>query len=410
MFLISCVFCNSRSIRKPKSEGVFYLTLSEKCVGEDRATLWKKNTINTGIKSQDGVLTDEIRKKLSRMTRLLYCVIENFDLTGDAFERIDIITKFKLALRNDESMSEIIQRSQTKFPLRSDLVSVGNELKREFQFIHTINYDNIEVKDSLYGFLIQKCKDFKNDGKEATARAYISTAKSIGRFTEGKPINLSFINKEFIIGYSDWLKENGVSDSTQSFYLRTLRSALNYATKERGIDIEENLFNGLNTKIYKASKEGNMPKMTHELLKKISTLNLKNDKETELVRDMFMFGFYCHGLELSDLLNLKKENIIDSKLVFSRRKRGKTIEIQLDKSALDILKRYKDSSDGYLFPIMDRYQGFLYHSIFERVRQSMCKIRDMVGCQSLSFSSNILAWHQIVSQLDLSAVLLGRLG
>lgn len=410
MFLISLLFRKLKRTKSTEDKGVFYLTLSEKCIEEDGSTTWKRNNINTGFKSSDGVLTEGIRIEINRMVRMLYSIIEKLDATGEPYGRKDVITKFNLALHNDASMQDIIKKAKTNFPLRSDLVNVGNELKRDFEKIYTVSpLEEIE-SDELDKFLQKKIIDFKNVGQLATARSYTSTASSLRKFAGGRPVRLSQINRLFLEEYSNWLKGNGVSDSTQSFYLRTLRSALNYATEEIGLSFEENLFEGLNTKIYKAVKEKGETEINRELIREISTLNLKSDKETDLVRDMFMFGFYCQGLELSDILNLKKDNFIDGKLIFSRRKKGRTIEIQLDKLAIDILDKYKESTKEYLFPIMEIYQGFFYHSIFERVRKSMNKIKAMVKCQSLSFSSNITAWERIVSHIDMSALLLGKLG
>lgn len=119
-----------------------------------------------------------------------------------------------------------------------------------------------------------------------------------------------------------------------------------------------------------------------------------------------MFGFYCHGMELSDILNLKKSNVKEQTLFFKRRQKGKLVKIPLEKAAQDIIKKYDSSSDTYLFPLIETYQGLLYYSISERVRKGMKKIGERVGRPTLSFGSNIKAWQQIVSQLDLSSILL----
>lgn len=411
MFLISCIFRKRRSVRKPDMAGGFYVTLSERCALEDGSFVWQRNDVNTGIASADGEITDEIRLELNKYVRLIYCIIEHLDASGQPFTRVDVIECLKLALRNGPSMQEIIRCAETDFPLRADLVSLGNEFKRDFRFIYSSPTSQPKADcDTLTGFLLYKSIEFKNEGKNATARSYANTACSLEKFNNGNLVRLSHIDKEYIVRYSSWLKENGVADSTQSFYLRTLRSALNYASEEQGVVFEPNLFDGLNTKIYRAAKPASATGINRELIQKITNANFHDDKETELVRDMFMFSFYCHGMELSDVINLKKENLRNGQLVFSRRQKGMKKEILLDKAATNILDKYNASTTLYLFPIMEAHQGLLYYSISERVRKSMKRIGEKVGHPTLSFNTNIQAWQQVVSQLDLSSIVLGKLG
>lgn len=384
---------------------MFYLTLAEKHTRDDGSSLWRRNYFNTGVKSRNGEITDSIRNEFIRMVRMLYCIIERMKSSEVAFERSEALAKLKLALNNDESMKEIINKAESDFPLRSDIIHIGNELKRDFQFLHTVYPSETVDEESIYGYLLQKSNHFMNAGKTATARSYRSTANSLKVFSNDKPVTLSQVTRTFLESYAAWLKNNGVSDSTQSFYLRTLRSALNYAVEEKRIVQEDNLFNGLNTKIYKGSNIAPSSRITPKILNNISSLDLSDDKETELVRDMYMFGFHCHGIELSDMLYLKKQDLIDGKLVFNRRKKGSLIEIPVDNSAYRILEKYKDSSNEYLFPLLETYKGYQYPSIRERVRQKMSKISKLAGCEALPFSSNITAWRQIISRINLSELL-----
>lgn len=39
-------------------------------------------------------------------------------------------------------------------------------------------------------------------------------------------------------------------------------------------------------------------------IRKISEIDLSWDANIALARDLFMFGFYCRGMELSDIINL----------------------------------------------------------------------------------------------------------
>lgn len=406
MFLISYIFRKSRSAKNPEKAGMFCLSLTEHLPEPDGKNTYKNTTIITGLQSPDGEITPDIRHQLIRLIRVTYCIIENLDAKGKPYNLIDVMKPLRLAINNDTSMSKILLRADEKFPLRADLVSVGKEFKNDFQFIYSqsLSVNDIDT-NSVAGFLLKKSADFRTINKLATSRSFAYTSNNIDKFNNGEDVKLSQVDKAYLYRYSNWLKQTGVSDSTQSFYLRILRTALNYAAEEKGLTIEPNLFEGLNTKIYKASKTEDIAGIDRELMSKISNTSF-HDRETELVKDMFMFGFYCHGMELSDILNLKKSNVKEQTLIFKRRQKGKLVKIPLEKAAQDIIKKYDSSSETYLFPLIETYQGLLYYSISERVRKSMKKIGDRVGRPSLSFGSNIKAWQQIVSQLDLSSILL----
>lgn len=410
MVSIYYIFRKSRSAKKPDKAGMFCLKLTECIIDTNGKSIHRSANIITGIKSQTGEITPDIRQQLDRLIRVTYCIIENLDSESESFNLMDVMKQLRLAIDNDSSMSKILQKADTEFPLRGDLVSIGKEFKNDFQIIHSHPLSHCDIdSNSVVGFLLKKSADFKNSNQIATSRSFAYTSNSLDKFNNGDVVKLFQVDKAYLLRYSNWLKETGVANSTQSFYLRTLRSALNYASEEKGMTYEPYLFEGLNTKIYKARRPKDDAGIDQELIRKIVNTFL-NDSETELVKDMFMFGFYCHGMELSDVINLKKENLRNKVLIFNRRQKGTIKKILLDQAAIDIIKKYRNTSESYLFPLKEIFQGLLYYSISDRVRKCMKKIGEKVGYPTLSFSSNILAWQQIVSQLDLSSFLLQQHG
>jgi len=73
--------------------------------------------------------------------------------------------------------------------------------------------------------------------------------------------------------------------------------------------------------------------------------------------DLFLFSYYCRGINLKDICYLKKNNIEDGKLIYFRqktirKKAPKPIVIQLLPKALQIVE--KQVSELYLFPIFNK--------------------------------------------------------
>lgn len=285
------------------------------------------------------------------------------------------------------------------------MVNVGDDLKRYFRFNYIANEPD---ENFLVGYLESKAFQFKNEGKVAIYRSYISTKNSIARFVGKSCVKLSEVNRRFIEEYAQWLTNNGVSESTQSFYLRTLRSALNYASKSGLISIPDNLFEGLNTKAQIPSKRNNDSGIDNVMIQKIATIDLRDNPEAELTRDMYMFSFYCHGMELVDVLNLKKDDIKNGTLEFMRRQIGTLRKINLDKGALDIINKYASVTDSYLFPPMEKYLRSQHFTVAEKIRSNIKIIGKQVGHPELTFSSNISAWQKIMSQINLSDILFGH--
>ena len=119
-----------------------------------------------------------------------------------------------------------------------------------------------------------------------------------------------------------------------------------------------------------------------------------------------MFAFFCHGMELVDVLNLKKSDVVSGTLVFQRRQKGATIKVNLDKEAVAIIDRYNSVTENYLFPPMEKYLRSQHFTVAEKIRSNIKIIGQQVGYPELTFSSNISAWEQLLSQLNISELLL----
>lgn len=139
-----------------------------------------------------------------------------------------------------------------------------------------------------------KALQFKNEGKIAVYRSYISTKNSVARFLGTSKLKLNEIDRGFVEGYTQWLTNTGVSENSQSFYLMTLRSALNHASLSELVSIPDNLFEGLNTKVLIPSKRKNGSGIDNDIIKKIAS-DLSSNPETELARDTYMFAFSVMG-------------------------------------------------------------------------------------------------------------------
>lgn len=387
-------------MKRPDKPGRIVFRIAQK-TGNDSE--WSVRAVSSDILGDKDTVVASNRDEIIRNIRVIYSIIENRAKQSELCNVDEVADDFRVALKGDARMRTVIDKAEQDFPLRADLVSVGNEYKRDFRFVYP---DGKKKYEYLLEFIDIMSKQAKNDGKQSRARSFRSTHVSLSKFLYNSDIDIKTIDKSFIIRYSSWLKETGVTDSTQSFYLRTLRSILNRAKNDGLIDAPEDLFSGLNTRVIFSNPIAYRETLSRDIINRISSINLVDNHEAEIVRDMFMFGFYCRGMELVDVLNLTKKNIHGDMLVYNRRGKGHQRTIQLDKPAKDIVDKYWWSINQYLFPLKETYMGQKQYSITDRVRRHIKEIGGAVGYSNLKFSMNISTWQHLISQVSTSEILL----
>lgn len=72
-----------------------------------------------------------------------------------------------------------------------------------------------------------------------------------------------------------------------------------------------------------------------------------NDFYKQFAVDLFAFGYFMGGINFVDIAYLKTDNIVDGRLIYTRRKTHKLIRLPLQPKAQKIIERYRQ--DGALF-------------------------------------------------------------
>lgn len=402
MFSITAQFRSSRSKRDTEKEGAVFYRFS----GRPEENGKRPNReVNSHIRATDSSVLETERETILSQLRLFYCVIERRENSKEPYNIDDAVEDFRKALSGDASMREAVAKSQTDFPLRNDIVAVGREFKGDFKFVFPKKTDI--SAGSLYGYIFNLSQSLKNEKRPSQAKNFASLLANLKLFAEGKDIYFYEINKEFINRYADWLKHLNISDSTESFYLRNFRTVLNKAHDDGLIGPTSGWFQDVNTSIGPSNKISD-GKLNRDLMLKIESLDLSGNKNDALVRDMFMFGFYCGGMELIDLANLEYSNVKDGALIYRRRLKGLERKVMLGEQALKIIKRYKGESNNYLFPLLSKSEYALFSSVRSYVFQSLKAIGRAVNYPRLSFNMNITAYNYLLSKVNIPELLLRR--
>lgn len=400
MFLISVRFRAARSKKNGAKPGVVFYKITGKPSFADVPKL--ERNVNSDIRGLDSGVMQTEKAVITSHIRLLYCIIERREKAGIAFTTDDVTADFRKALAGEESMAGILAEAKTDFPIKRDIVNVSRWYKGDFDFV----YEEREIgdKDSVAEYISNLSRHLKNEKRNSQSHHFLSLLSSLLCFVNDRDLRFSRIDRGFIHDYAAWLKQTGITGSTQSFYLRTLRTILNKAQKDGHIEVSPDWFMAVNTRIYKSSDLKDVP-FSRDALRRIEKLDLTSNGPLGLVRDMFMFGFYCGGLELIDVANLTNTNIKDGVLTFRRRLKGHSNNVLLGPSARKILSRYSDGGE-YLFPLLDRFRGVLFNTVRNYVAKGMKDIGQLIGFPKITFGMNVLAYKSLVSSTNISELLL----
>lgn len=407
MYLISLKIQAARSQQNPDKPGKIYLKIIERIPLNDGSVRSLYRTVNTGIPMPVDMRIKDVRDELIPYIYTTYLVIDGFLKSGSVFTIDDVCEQLRAVIASEELKTQV----SNGFVWDSEVATLNKELIPLFRYKkklrrQVVSKESDSETGSLLGFLYTMSQKMLSEERESTSNSYISTRQSLKRFLGDIDISLSDIDHKFIEEYAEWLKETGVADSTQSFYLRTLRTGINYAAKEGLVNPAKDLFRNVNTKVRFDKIDKNPSHLSRETLLKIANMDLSKSGKLDIARDMFMFGFYCHGMELTDIIDLRTENIRENELTYQRRGTGKEINIRLDPQAVMILKKYENRQLDFLFPLKTSPSMKLDRSLKYQVATWLDTVGKMVGLESLTFKMNISTWNYLMSQANISSVLL----
>ena len=263
---------------------------------------------------------------------------------------------------------------------------------------------NKKTSESLFTFMNLLIALLLKNGQLRTMQHYKATLNSYMRFRDGKDITFKEINAEEMQSYEAYLKNVAkVCANTSSFYLRILRATYNKAVEKGLIPAQQqNPFKNVYTGIAKTKKRA-IPTASVSQIKHLNTVNDAHDtnkltSKQELARDAFLMSFYLRGISFIDLAHLRKSDLKDGFISYTRSKTGQRISIRLEKDMQDMVDKYQAEtfSSPYLFPflvsdtnrknctIQDKRQDELrlYHNAESRIAYHLKKLGAKIGIQS----------------------------
>ena len=273
---------------------------------------------------------------------------------GSTFTATEVV-KMNRELRKMRNQIDIrirqLERTREEFTVEDILTqNAFGTGKSQFYLLRYINAQ-IERKQELK--------------KVGMAAAYKSTRSSLAKFIGCPDVRMSEVDLAFVRRYEDFLYSNGASGNTVSYYLRNLRSLYNQAVADGYHPRGEYPFAKAQTRPAKTVKRA----LSRTDMQNLADLNLENEPELEFTRDLYLFSFYAQGMAFVDIVLLKKTDICNGVLTYSRHKSKQLIRIVVTPQMQGVIDKYNTENE-YLFPIISGE----YASGYQKYRLALGRI------------------------------------
>nr|WP_319572021.1 site-specific integrase [uncultured Draconibacterium sp.] len=272
----------------------------------------------------------------------------------DREELENLITAKKDEYRKTVLELNITQKDYTVETLK-DKISKPKTIKTVDQVFLEYIYDLYKSKRMRYA---ESCKLVYN---------------SLIRFNKHLNIYFSEIDPNWLRKYEKWLQAQGLAVNTIGIRFRTLRTIYNYAITEKHVSSEHYPFKAFRvSKFQQATAKRSLTKTN---IDKVINFKTSNQRK-QLAIDIFTFSYLMAGINFVDIANLTSETIFDTRLIYTRKKTGKLIKIPLHAKAVELIEKYYNPENNYLFPIL-----FNYHQTDQQKANRIHKVITKVNKQ-----------------------------
>ena len=222
---------------------------------------------------------------------------------------------------------------------------------------------------SFLDYARERTKDIFNEGGIRNWKKYNGFCNKLDDFLkEKKAKDLTFaeLSPTLLSKFKSYLHtlhnvrepDKMLHPNTMALNLRIFKTIVNKAITEGLIKPEKNPFLSFENKLIKTSKE----KLTDEELERIKNLELAEGSRIWDARNLFLFSFYCAGIRIGDLLQLRWLNTTpEGRLIYYMGKNHKKRDLILIQPAKKILQQYwKEGakSTDYIFPLLNNNEPF----------------------------------------------------
>ena len=260
--------------------------------------------------------------------------------------------KPKLNCPNKEYIETLIANKTKEF--NEKVIEFKSEDK-EFTARTLIEKVSKPTKKKTVGeFFLEQIEQLQIAKRTGYAKSHYHVYNSLMKFNGHLDIYFSDIDILWLKKYEEWQRANGDAENSIGIRFRTLRVVYNHAIEENLVKEEYYPFRKFKiSRLHEVTAKRAIVK--EEVMQIINYNYTGKDLYIHLAIDLFSFSYFMGGINFIDMAYLTHENIIDSRLIYRRKKTRKLIKLPLLPKASEIIDKYKTEGSPFLFPILSTF-------------------------------------------------------
>ena len=270
-----------------------------------------------------------------------------------------------------------------KVKVYTDKVIEFKSQEKEFTATSLMEKVNKPVKrKTVQEVFNQYIQELESANRLRYADMYKCTMHSLIKFNKHLDISFSDMNTIWLKRYEVWLQSQGLAINTLGTRFRHLRVIYNFAIEEKIVKSEYYPFNSF--KVSKLSQTTAKRSIQKDEI--LSVLNYQGQTPLEcLAIDLFTFSYLAAGINFGDIARLTKDNILENRLIYIRKKTQKQIKVSLQEQAIKLIQKYSMPDNPYLFPILSSFHKTeqqkvnRIHKIIAKVNKSLKEIGERLN-------------------------------
>lgn len=230
-----------------------------------------------------------------------------------------------ICMSTKEELEEVLESKSKKNIEIQDII--GKELSRilknvdilvergTFSFSNLNNMLGKNIGGTLNEMISAKIKELENEEKFGTSAFYKGTLSLLKRYMK-HDVPINEVTVEWLNGLEKFILKTA-NQTTVAMNMRNIRATMNIA-KQVGV-IRESDYPFGRGKYQIKEGSGKKKALNKKQLKAIAEYSDGN-MTTEFYRDLWLFIYFCNGLNVADLISLKFSDIQNGEISFIRKK------------------------------------------------------------------------------------------
>lgn len=230
-----------------------------------------------------------------------------------------------ICMSTKEELEEVLESKSKKNIEIKDII--GKELSRilknvdilvergTFSFSNLNNMLGKNIGGTLNEMISAKIKELENEEKFGTSAFYKGTLSLLKRYMK-HDVPINEVTVEWLNGLEKFILKTA-NQTTVAMNMRNIRATMNIA-KQVGV-IRESDYPFGRGKYQIKEGSGKKKALNKKQLKAIAEYS-DGSMTTEFYRDLWLFIYFCNGLNVADLISLKFSDIQNGEISFIRKK------------------------------------------------------------------------------------------